>query len=159
MDDRTVLAWVLQVVQVESPVHIDETAFRIASAAGLKRAGTRIRARVRNVARQGGVNGGLSIKGDFLWRIEDELPGRLRKPEMIAPEEIGAALQQAVQASHGIDADGAVTEASRLFGFKRVGREIQTRFKAVLRDLVTVGILQEGGGQLRPVRTNDDDRG
>ena len=164
MSDRTVLAWILQVVQVESPVHIDETALRIANAAGLQRAGTRIRAHVRSVARQGGENGKLSLKGDFLWRIdddrmeffrrrgEDELPGRLRKPEMIAPEEISAALQHAVEASHGIDADSALTEASRLFGFKRVGREIQTRFRAVLRDLVTVGILQVRVGQLHLVR-------
>ena len=171
VDDGTVLACILQVVQVESPVHVDETAFRIANAAGLQRAGTRIRARVRTLARQGGMNGRLSMRDDFLWRIddermeffrrrdEDEVPGRLRKPEMIAREEIGVALRQAVQDSHGIDADGAVKEASRLFGFKRVGREIETRFKAVLRHLVTVGILQERGGQLRPARVDHDDRG
>ena len=117
------------------------------------------------------MNGRLSMRDDFLWRIddermeffrrrdEDEVPGRLRKPEMIAREEIGVALRQAVQDSHGIDADGAVKEASRLFGFKRVGREIETRFKAVLRHLVTVGILQERGGQLRPARVDHDDRG
>ena len=98
------------------------------------------------------------MKGDFLWRMEQErvefrrrdgeLPSRLRRPDMIAPEEIGAALQAAVHSSYGIDANGAITEASRLFGFKRVGKEIQTRFQAVLRDLVTVGILQERSGQI-----------
>ncbi|MCY4600495.1 MAG: DUF3320 domain-containing protein [Acidobacteria bacterium] len=163
-DAGTVLAWILQVVQVESPIHIDETAFRIANAAGLQRAGSRIRARVRSVARYGHDYKRLSKRGDFLWRINhdrmehfrrrdaEELPGKLRKPEMIAPEEIGIALRHAVEASHGIDADSAVTEASRLFGFKRVGREIQTRFQAVLRDLVTVGILQVRVGQLHLVR-------
>ena len=170
MDDATVLAWILQVVQVEGPVHVDETAFRIANAAGLQRAGTRIRDRIRSLARWGGVNGRLTVKGDFLWRIdeegmeffrrrdEDELPGRLRRPEVIAPEEVGAALRQAVQASQGIDVDGAVAEASRLFGFKRLGREIQTRFRAVLRDLVTVGDVQECGGQLRPARGDHNGR-
>ena len=148
MSNRTVLAWILQVVQVESPVHIDETAFRIANAVGLQRVGTRIRGRVRSVAQQGGENGTLSVKGDFLWRIddeqmeffrrrgEDELPGRLRKPDMMAPEEISAALRHAVEASHGIDANGALTETSRLFGFKRVGPEIRATFAGVLDGLI-----------------------
>ena len=160
IDDQTVLAWILQVVQVESPVHIDETAFRIANAAGLQRAGTRIRAHVRSVARQGGANGKLSLKGDFLWRIdddrmeffrrrgEDELPGRLRKPDMIAPEEISAALQHAVEASHGIDADGALTETSRLFGFKRVGPEIRATFAGVLDGLIRDSVIEKRGDLL-----------
>lgn len=158
MADEPVLEWIRQVVQIESPVHVEETALRIANAAGLQRAGTRIRARVRNLAHRGDATGMLRTKGDFLWRVDQErvafrrrdgeLPGRLRRPDMIAPEEIGAALRCAVQSSYGIDVNGAVTEASRLFGFKRVGKEIQTRFKVVLRDLVTVGVLQEHGGQL-----------
>lgn len=158
MADEPVLEWIRQVVQVESPVHVEETALRIANAAGLQRAGTRIRARVRRLAHRGDAAGMLRTQGDFLWRVDQErvafrrrdgeLPGRLRRPDMIAPEEIGAALRCAVQSSYGIDVNGAVTEASRLFGFKRVGKEIQTRFKVVLRDLVTVGVLQEHGGQL-----------
>ena len=160
MDDQTVLAWIRQVVQVESPVHIDETASRIANAAGLQRAGTRIRARVRSVARQGGENDRLSLKGDFLWRIddermeffrrrgEDELPGRLRKPEMIAPEEISAALRHAIEASHGIDADGALTETSRLFGFQRVGPEIRATFAGVLDGLIRDSVIEKRGDLL-----------
>ena len=156
--DEAVLERIRQVVQVESPIHVEETALRIANAAGLQRAGTRIRARVRGLAHRGKTNGLFRMKGDFLWRMEQErvefrrrdgeLPSRLRRPDMIAPEEIGAALQAAVHSSYGIDANGAITEASRLFGFKRVGKEIQTRFQAVLRDLVTVGILQERSGQI-----------
>ena len=163
MDDQAVLAWILHVVEIESPVHVDETAYRIANAAGLQRAGTRIRARVRSVARQGSETGRLSMRGDFLWRIDDErmeffrrrgedgLPGRLRKPEMIAPEEIGAALRHAVQASHGIDADGALAEASRLFGFKRLGSEIQATFDKVLDGLVRDGAIEQRGNLLHRI--------
>jgi very-short-patch-repair endonuclease len=163
--DEAVLEWIRQVVQVESPIHIEETALRVATAAGLQRAGTRIRARVRGLAQRGDVGGLFRMKGDFLWRTEQErvefrrrdseLPGRLRRPDMIAPEEIGAALQRAVHSSYGIDENGAITEASRLFGFKRVGREIQTRFKVVLRDLVTVGVLRERGGQLHAAKPEE----
>ena len=71
---------------------------------------------------------------------------------MIAPEEIGAALQRAVLLSFGIDEDGAITEASRLFGFQRVGKDIRARFRAVLRDLVVSGVVQDRDGQLHVMK-------
>ena len=164
--DEVVLEWIRQVVQVEGPVHVEETALRIANAAGLQRAGTRIRARVSSLARRGDAGGLLRIKGSFLWRADQgrlgsfrrrdgDLPGRLRRPDMIVPEEIGAALRHAVQASYGIDADDAVTEASRLFGFKRAGKEIRTMFDTVLDTLVQGGEIEKRDNQLRFVSQGD----
>ena len=119
------------------------------------------------MARQGGENGKLSLKGDFLWRIddermeffrrrgEDELPGRLRKPEMIAPEEISAALRHAVEASHGIDADGVLTETSRLFGFERIGPEILATFAGVLDGLIRDSVIEKRGDLLHCIPVED----
>lgn len=160
--DEVVLERIRQIVQVEGPIHLEETALRLANAAGLQRAGPRIRARVKTLAQRGATKGLLRKKADFLWRVEPEgvefrrrdgqLPARLRKPDMIAPEEIGAALQRAVLLSFGIDEDGAITEASRLFGFQRVGKDIRARFRAVLRDLVVSGVVQDRDGQLHVMK-------
>ena len=143
---QRLLRWILEVVVVESPVHANEVALRVANAAGLKRAGKRIRERVGWAVRQGAQEGKLLRKGDFLWRPDhdqvvfrrrDDVPhGSLRHPDNIAPEEIGAALLQAIRASHGIDEDGAVKEACQLFGYKRVGAKIVARFRDTLFDLV-----------------------
>ena len=163
--DKAVLEGIRQVVQVESPIHVEEATLRIANAAGLQRAGTRIRARVRRLVHRGETRRLLRMKGDFLWRMEQErvefrrrdgeLPGRLRRPDMIAPEEIGAALQRAVHLSYGIDENGAITEASRLFGFQRVGKEIKTKFRMVLEGLVVAGIVQDRGGQLHAAKPRE----
>ena len=67
---------------------------------------------------------------------------------MIAPEEISAALQHAVEASHGIDADGALSETSRLFGFKRVGPEIRATFARVLDGLIRDSVIEKRGDLL-----------
>ena len=160
--DEVVLERIRQVVHVEGPIHLEETALRLANAAGLQRAGARIRSRVKGLAQRAATKGLLRKKGEFLWRVEPEglefrrrdgqLPGRLRKPEMIAPEEIGAALQCAVRLSFGIDKDDAIMEASRLFGFQRVGKEIRARFQAVLRDLVATGVVQDRDGQLHVMK-------
>ena len=164
--DEVVLERIREVVQVEGPIHVEETALRIANAAGFQRAGTRMRARVRGLAHRGEIKSLFRMRGDFLWRLEQEhvefrrreadLPGRLRRPDMIAPEEIGAALQCAVRRSYGIDENGAITEASRMFGFRRVGSEIRTSFRAVLKDLVTAGMLQEHGEQLHAAKSESN---
>ena len=135
---------------------------RVANAAGLKRTGKQIRERVGRAVRRGAREGKLLRKGDFLWRPDhdqvvvrrrDDVPhSSLQLPDKIAPEEISAALLQAVRASHGIDEDGAVNEACRLFGYKRAGAKIVARFTDLLLDLVKNGELQRRGEQLHCAR-------
>ena len=50
--------WIAQVVEVESPVHLDEATLRVRSAAGVRRSGSRIRARMRLGAQAGVDRGG-----------------------------------------------------------------------------------------------------
>ena len=97
--------------------------------------------------------------GDFLWRPghgavevrqrDGDIPGGLRKPEMISEAEIGAALVHAVRASFGIGPNDAVQEAVRLFGFKRAGQKIVRRFREVLDGLMTEGELVREGALLQ----------
>ena len=70
VDDGTVIRWILEVVRVESPVHVEETAFRIANAVGHQRTGKRIRARVRRTAQRLSKGGRLRMAGGFLWRVD-----------------------------------------------------------------------------------------
>ena len=128
--------------------HIDEIALRVANAAGFKRAGKRIRERVRKVANAGVLNKRLHRSGEFLWlpdhleamiRNREGVPQGLQRPEKIAPEEIGSALLHAIRASCGIVEEGAVKEAARLFGYKRVGKDIQSRFRGILKGLIEKG--------------------
>ena len=160
--NENMLRYIEQVVAVESPVHMDEVVLRIANAAGLKRTGRRILKRVRWAVTRGVRKQTLVRKGDFLWRVghdkvtfrsrENVPQGGLRQPDKIAPEEIGAALLHAVRVSHGIDEDGAIKEACRLFGFSRSGAKIVARFTDVLLDLVKNGQLERRSNQLHCVR-------
>ncbi len=148
--------WIADVVEVESPVHLDEVTLRIREAAGVGRSGSRIRAQMRLGASVGANQGLYRIDAhQFLWRPDhesaevrrrdDDLPTSLRNPSRIAPEEIGAALVHAVRASYGIEPADAVTEATRLFAFKRAGPKIKKRFRQVLDQLVADGTLAREG--------------
>lgn len=154
---QRMLFWVLEVVEVESPIHIQEVARRIAKSAGYGRVGKRIRGRVALAVDRGVFEKKLLRKGSFLWRPSherilvrrrDKVPPELRKPDVIAREEIGAALLYAVQVSYGIGAEDAVVEASRLFGFRRTGTDIRKRFQSTLGSLISRGILEERRGFL-----------
>ena len=152
--------WIAEVVEVESPVHLDEVTLRIREAVGVRRSGSRIRAQMR-LGQSVGANQGLyRIDADnFLWRPDHETvkvrrrdgdtPTSLRKVSHIAPAEIGAALVHAARASYGIEPADAVTEATRLFAFKRAGPKIKTRFRQVLDQLVADGTLVREGSLLQ----------
>lgn len=148
----TLAEWIARVVEVESPVHVDEVIVRIRTAAGVGRSGSRIRAQMGLGARVGANQRLYRIDArDFLWRPgheavevrrrDGDLPGSLRDPARIASEEIGMALMHVVRASYGIEPDDAVREAVRLFGYKQAGRKIRERFRHVLNGLVRAGAV------------------
>ncbi len=159
--------WIAQVVQLESPVHFDEVILRIRKAAGVGRAGSRIRAQMRLGVTAGARRRLYRIdKHDFLWRLEHEavevrrrdgdIPSSLRNPARIASEEVGTALVHAVRVSYGIRPADAAGEAIRIFGFKRSGPKIVGRFRQVLDELVKRGTILREGSLLR---VPDDVRG
>ncbi len=152
--------WISRVVDVESPVHFDEVILRIRKAAGVGRAGSRIRAQMRLGAVVGARRKLYRIdERDFLWRPEQEaaevrrrdgdIPSSLRNPSRIASEEIETALVHAVRVSYGIRSADAAGEAIRLFGFKRSGTKIAKRFRQVLEELVAQGTILREGSLLR----------
>ncbi len=160
-----VAEWIQEVVAVESPVHLNEATIRICRAAGVARAGSRIQEQLRQGARHGVAAGMLTLDhAGFLWQTDPDggrihlnrirfrdgdLPPSLRDPTRIPGEEIAIALLHAVRASFGIDADDAVREAVRLFGYQRGGPRIAKRFGEVLDFLVADGTLVREGSLLR----------
>lgn len=154
-----VLEWLESVVEVESPVHEEEAAARVAAAAGIRRMGRRIRDRASEAARRGVLQGRLVRRGRFLWRPGHEeatvrsragLPTshKLRSPEMIPPEEVEAALLQVIDASYGIFHDDAVAGACRLMGFRRKGARLADAFAGTLGSLVEAGEVEDRRGFL-----------
>lgn len=154
--------WVSEVVRVESPIHHQEVLTRIRTAAGVGRAGSRIRQRMQETIRHGVRNNMFERRGDFLWRTGHQTPDvrirdgklpdaakTLRRIEMIAPAEIAQAVCYAVNDSFGISEDEAINEACRLFGFQRTGPKITNRVKRIVNQLLGEGKLTRTGEILR----------
>ena len=165
----TLAKWIGRVVKVESPVHLDEVVVRIRTAVRVGRSGSRIRKQMALGAQVGANAGRYRIDArNFLWRLgheaievrrrDGEIPGSLRKPGMIAPEEVGVALVHVVRVSYGIEPGDAVREAVRLFGYKQAGRNIADYFRQVLEELVEGGALVREGELLQLNRLSEDEQ-
>ena len=64
---RTMMDWIQRVVEIESPVHINEVVKRIANAAGFKKVGNRIQGAVKSAATQATRSKSIQIKETSLY--------------------------------------------------------------------------------------------
>jgi len=76
----------------------------------------------------------------------------LRKPEMLPPSELRAALLAVVQQNLGADHEEAVTSVSRAVGFRATSAQLRVIIEEQARLLVQSGELLETEGRLsRPL--------
>ncbi|GLH81654.1 hypothetical protein SSBR45G_65630 [Bradyrhizobium sp. SSBR45G] len=144
---------VVEIVAVEGPVHESEIIVRIRSAWGLARAGNRIRDAVR-AALNAAVAKGQIAGGPFyvvpgqtivVRNREDVQSTTLRKPEMLPPEEIKAAILQVVEQNFGAEEDQLIQAVARLFGFGSTSAQLREAVLTSLKDLLDAGNLRREG--------------
>ena len=150
-------SWIRDIVEIESPVHLNEVARRIATAVGVSKIGPRIQDTFETAVRQATCSGRVRIKEQFLYwskqeevtvRDRSELPNTSRKLELIAPEEIEVAIKQVVSAAFGIEREELVREVPKLFGIKRATANIQQGVDIVVERLIKDGKLIWQGDSL-----------
>jgi very-short-patch-repair endonuclease len=136
-----------QIVEDEGPIHEEEVARRIAAAFGKERAGARILATVQRALKTAYRRSDISLRHeDAFWATSAQLAapvvrdrsaetGPLCKAAFISMSEITEAVRLAMEDNAGGSDQEITRAASRLFGFKRVGSELQERLQAGLERL------------------------
>ncbi|ASZ10360.1 DUF3320 domain-containing protein [Chitinophaga pendula] len=150
--------WMEDIVNVESPVHIEEVTRRFGEAAGLQRISSRVKESLKTTMDFAADKGIIKVKGDFLWhkdmqtpllRNRSELPASSRKLVYIAPEELQLAILQVVTAAIAITAEDAVPLIAKLFGFTRVTEEMKLTILEHLQKAVDQQVVIEDGEWLK----------
>ena len=144
---------VAEIVAVEGPVHESEIIVRIRSAWGLARAGNRIRDAVRAALNAAVANGQITggpfyaVPGQaVVVRNREHVQSQsMRKPEMLPPDEIKAAIIQVVQQNYGAEDDQLVQAVARLFGFGSTSAQLRDAVQGSLRELLEAGQLRREG--------------
>ena len=154
--EASILLWVAKVVEVESPVNLQEVARRIADAGGFRKV-RRFREAIDHAVEQAVESGAVRRQGEFLWLAEtyrpklrnrSNLPAASRKIALVAPEEIAEAVGQVVEASYGIKRAEISGASIRLLGFNQVSKEMRSHIDPVIAQMLRDGTLEQQGEQI-----------
>jgi very-short-patch-repair endonuclease len=150
--------WIRQVVDIESPVHFEEVARRIADASGASKIGSRIRYTL-NAATDFAVNSKIiARRGDFLWHTEmteptlrerSGLTPGSRKINLISPEEMDIAVKNVVESAIAIQQETAVPLIAKLFGINRVTEDVRRDLSAAIDLTLARAIVVKDGDYLK----------
>ncbi|ABS49108.1 MULTISPECIES: DUF3320 domain-containing protein [Yersinia pseudotuberculosis complex] len=139
-----------QIVAIESPVHFSEVVTRLRTTWGLQRSGARIEAAVDQAVSVACSKGNIVREDSFL-----SIPGSspvlrnrqgvqsagIRKPEMIASQEIAAGIRQIIKNNLGATDDELVITVSRMLGFKSTSSTLRKVISDIIEELVANGTL------------------
>jgi very-short-patch-repair endonuclease len=138
------------VVQGEGPIHFDEIVVRMRTAWGAGRAGGRIRDAIRRAVDTSIRMGRIVAEGEFFSTPGADIVVRdrgeaasptLRRPDMLPPAEIEAALVDVVSRNFGATEDQAIQAVSRAFGFKATSTQLRDVLGVVVERALEKGVL------------------
>lgn len=151
---------VLRIVRQEGPVHEDEVVARVRDLWDLGRAGNRVHDSVAKAVRSLLVTRACTREDGFLSISDAPTPIRnrrevssqgLRKPDMLPPAEIRAAVLAVIEAHHGATGQEIPVAVARVFGFKRNGGQLRSAIEAQRAKLQRQGVIEESNGMFKRV--------
>lgn len=155
---RELEAILLRIVQLEGPLHEDELAVRVRELWGLGRTGARIQDAVAKAARALLIagkcvreQGFLSLPGApvVVRNREQVQSANLRKPDLLPPAEIRAAILALIDAHHGAGGREIPAAVARLLGFKATSANLREVIAAQLKKLRQQGVIEETDGMYK----------
>ena len=140
---------VLQIVDLEGPIHISEVVRRIRIAWSLKRAGKRIQDTINDTINYCQEKGNLTIKDKFLYPKNRGIFVRRRtgdppaKINLICDEEIAEAVNIVIQTQYASPKDEVIRQTSRLFGIKVTRGATANRIDSVIQKMLAEEKLEK----------------
>ena len=164
------VAWLVEIVNFEGPLHRDQLARRLLEAAGVRKLGSRIQsaidAALRHALTLGPSERGLRQEGQFfsrgtapVLRSRSALPPTEKVFEFISDPELEQGLTALVDQAIGIEREELAVSCSRAFGFERTTQEIRSRLEMRIDALLESGqLLEENDFLSRPAAQTPSER-
>jgi very-short-patch-repair endonuclease len=145
----TIARQINEIVTTAGPIHEDDVLAVLRDAWLLGRAGTRIREAFRQAVAYLAGRDQVEVDGHFLSvpgqeifvRVPEDEYAIARKVTSIAPAELQLAIVKLLGDAGAADQDGLRTAWARLFGWRRVGSDIEIAFEDALEALVLSGAV------------------
>jgi hypothetical protein len=143
---------VKKILEIESPIHQEELARRVAKVFGLEKAGNRIQEATQKALK---ATSDCEPNGEF-WGLKEGYKKQVRsrqdvksrtllKAEYLPPQEILLGLQHLVKQNVQIEESELVQQTSRLFGFSRCGPDLKAVIQAIIASELDKTLINNGG--------------
>jgi hypothetical protein len=153
---------VTRIVTIEGPIHREEVIRRVTSLWGQQRAGNRITQAVGDAIERAIQRGDLQADGEFVSLSPPaEIPVRcragvaaahLRKPELLPPAEIAAAIRGLLTDHIGLHRQEIPGMVARLLGFKAASAKLKDAIDPVVEKLIEQGQASTRDAKVFPPR-------
>lgn len=149
--------WLVRVVDVESPIYLEEAERRVARAAGIMRVGHLIDAAFRAAVARAAREDVIVAAGRCLWSPHDRemkvrnraaLPVGIRMIELICDEELEWATCALLSSVGRMDEVNVPKQTMRLLGFERTSQDAERRVRAAVVRGVQAGAFARFGTSL-----------
>jgi very-short-patch-repair endonuclease len=144
-----IVAAAVEVVEVESPIHIDDLFVRVAGMWSLARVGSRMSDKMRDAVNTAARSRGLVLNGDYVWRIREtrsveprSRSGTRISGDRVPMEEVQAAIVLVLRAAGGLQAEELLSEVRQVLGVGKTS--LASTFDVALRGLAHFGTVGEG---------------
>jgi very-short-patch-repair endonuclease len=146
------------VVEAEGPISLNLLCKRVAPFWGINRVTARVQGRVAGLIRAAKVRMTEAGEATFLWpaRFEPEAYAEFRVPggeesarrdaDDLPPEEIANAALHVLQRQISLPVEDLVREIARLFGYQRIGQNVDWCLRAGVAVLLERGGAEDQGG-------------
>ncbi len=154
---RELVPHIIEIVEVESPIHIDELTRRLRLAADIQKAGARIQQLVADACRYAHQKGNIRLSSSFLWDASMTVPSvrdrssfdnQEKKIDYISDEEIEEAIKMIVQQSFSISENDLITKTANILGFARTTGKIADYIKSILKKLINMNEFDINGNMV-----------
>ncbi|MCE5213336.1 MAG: DUF3320 domain-containing protein [Methanobacterium sp.] len=152
---------VIDVVEIEGPIHYDEVVKRIRTYWGLSRAGRRVQATMKEAVQLALMDGKITRNGDFLYYKDAPIIVRRRtgkpsaKIDLISEEEIKVAISIVLESQYATESNELIREVSRLFGAKIARGPAISRINQVINNLIKEGIIEKRPDEMIDLRRSE----
>ncbi|OPY28851.1 MAG: hypothetical protein A4E27_00259 [Methanobacterium sp. PtaU1.Bin242] len=140
---------IVQIVEVEGPIHNEELIKRIKTLWGIKRAGKKIKDILSSAREMAEMDGDLLIKDEFLYPVNQKIIVRRRSKgqptniKLICDEEIAEAIKMVIRQQFATPPDELKKQVANLFGIKVVRAATGDRINSMIKELIKNGNLEE----------------
>jgi very-short-patch-repair endonuclease len=149
---------VFRIVEAEGPIHEDEITARVRDLWGLGRAGSRVQDSVARAVRRLLTSQRCRREDSCLFIDGAAVPVRcrvtvgsqsLRKPDLLPPQEVRAAIEKVIAAHHCASVADIVRTVSRLLGFQATSAALRAVIGKQIERLAKSGRIRESDGLYR----------